>query len=177
LALTERVALDPGADAAKLERIVGMYERVRAREAELEFNAAKGRILKKLAGIKLVKNRPALYEIEMGKPQKGIYEASKYAPLEEIDKHLRPLLLEEEMDLSYSDEPREHGWILIRGRFKHLPTAISKIHLCPPHWTPQAANRPYRGWEAPIRTCAAISPAISSTSWSPATMTTEMEAQ
>ena len=35
--------------------------------------------------------------------------------------HLRPLLLEEEMDLSYSDEPREHGWILIRGRLKHLP--------------------------------------------------------
>jgi hypothetical protein len=94
LALIERVALDPGADAAKLERIVAMYERVRAREAELEFNAAKGRILKKLAGIKLVKNRPALYEIEKGKPQKGIYEAFKYAPLEEIEKHLCPVLLE-----------------------------------------------------------------------------------
>src|SRR5437762_7455570 len=93
LALIERLALDPGADAAKLERIVAMYERVRAREAELEFNAAKGRILKKLAGIKLVKNRPALYEIEKGKPQKATYEAFKYAPLEEIDKHLRPLLV------------------------------------------------------------------------------------
>jgi hypothetical protein len=121
LALMERVALDPGADAAKLERIVVLYEHLKAREAELAFNAAKGRILKKLAGIKLVKNRPALYETEKGKPQKGTYEAFKYAPLEEIDKHLRPLLLEEEMDLSYSDEPREHGWILIRGRLKHLP--------------------------------------------------------
>jgi ERF superfamily len=121
LALIERVALDPGADAAKLERIVAMYEGVKTKEAELAFNAAKGRILKKLAGIKLVKNRPALYEIEKGKPQKSTYEAFKYAPLEEIDKHLRPLLLEEEMDLSYSDEPREHGWIVIRGRLKHLP--------------------------------------------------------
>jgi hypothetical protein len=75
-----------------------MYERVKAKEAELAFNAAKGRILKKLAGIKLVKNRPAvLYEIEKGKSQKGSYQAFKYAPLEEIDKHLRPLLLEEEM--------------------------------------------------------------------------------
>ena len=53
--------------------------------------------------------------------QKASYQAFKYAPLEEIDKHLRPLLLEEEMDLYYSDEPREHGWILIRGRLKHLP--------------------------------------------------------
>ena len=122
LALIERVALDPGADVEKLDRIVAMYERVKAKEAELAFNAAKGRILKKLAGIKLVKNRTAaLYEIEKGKSQKASYQAFKYAPLEEIDKHLRPLLLEEEMDLSYSDEPREHGWILIRGRLKHLP--------------------------------------------------------
>src|SRR5271168_1501921 len=117
----ERVALDPRADVEKLDRMMAMYERLKAKEAELAFNAAKGRILKKLAGITIVKNRPALYEIDKGKPQKGTYEAFKYAPLEEIDKHLRPLLLEEEMDLSYSDEPREHGWILIRGRLKHLP--------------------------------------------------------
>jgi hypothetical protein len=121
LALIERVALDPGADAAKLERIVAIYQRVMAKEAELAFNAAKGRILKKLADIKFVKNKPAFYEIDKGKTQKGTYEAFKYAPLEEIDKHLRPLLLKEKMDLSYSDEPREHGWILIRGRLKHLP--------------------------------------------------------
>ena len=77
LALIERVALDPGADVEKLDRIVAMYERVKAKEAELAFNAAKGRILKKLAGIKLVKNRPAaLYEIEKGKSQKGAIEPS-----------------------------------------------------------------------------------------------------
>jgi hypothetical protein len=121
LALIERVALAPGAEAAKLERIVAMYEQVRAKEAEIAFNAAKGRILTKLAGIKFVKTRPAIYEIDKGRPQKGTYEAFKYAPLEEIDRHLRPLLLEEEMDLSYSNEPRERGWILIRGRLKHLP--------------------------------------------------------
>jgi len=121
LALIERVALDPRADVAKLERMMTMYERLKAKEAQLAFNAAKGRILKKLAGIKIVKNRSVLYEIENGKPQKGTYEAFKYAPLEEIDKHLRPLLAEEDMDLSYSDEPRQGGDIQIRGRLKHLP--------------------------------------------------------
>jgi ERF superfamily protein len=120
LALIERVALDPCADVEKLERMMAMYERLKAKEAELAYNAAKGRILKKLARIKIVKNRSGLYEIEKGKPQKGTYEAFKYAPLEEIDKHLRPLLAEEDMDLSYSDEPLEGG-ILIRGRLKHLP--------------------------------------------------------
>jgi hypothetical protein len=101
LALIERVALDTRADVEKLDRVMAMYDRLKAKGAELAFNAAKGRILKKLAGIKIVKNRPVLSEIEKGKPQKGTFEAFKYAPLEEIDKHLRPLLAEEEMDLSY----------------------------------------------------------------------------
>src|ERR1700724_1170624 len=121
LALIERVALDTRADVEKLDRVMAMYDRLKAKGAELAFNAAKGRILKKLAGIKIVKNRPVLSEIEKGKPQKGTFEAFKYAPLEEIDKHLRPLLAEEEMDLSYSDDPWEGGGILIRGRLKHLP--------------------------------------------------------
>jgi hypothetical protein len=121
LVLIEKVALDPRVDVEKLERVIAMYERLKAKEAELAYNAAKGRILKKLARIKIVKNRSVLYEIENGKPQKGTYEAFKYAPLEEIDKHLRPLLAKEDMDLSYSDEPREGGGILIRGRLKHLP--------------------------------------------------------
>src|SRR5215467_7181674 len=109
MALIERVALDPHADVEKLERLAGMYERLRAKEAELAFNGAKGRILKKLAGIKIVKNRPVLSELGNGKPQKGVIEAFRYAPLEEIDKHLRPLLAEEQMDLSYSDEPCDGG--------------------------------------------------------------------
>jgi hypothetical protein len=120
LALMARMALDPRADVEKLERMMAMYERLKAKEAELAYNAAKGRILKELARIKIVKNRSVLYEIEKGKPQKGTYEAFKYAPLEEIDKHLRSLLAEADMDLSYSDEPLEGG-ILIRGRLKHLP--------------------------------------------------------
>jgi hypothetical protein len=115
LALIERLALDPQADVAKLERMVAMYEGLRAREAELAYNAAKGRILKKLAGIKIVKNRSVLQELDRA------YAAFKYAPLEEIDKHLRPLLAEEELDLSYSNEPGEGGSIVIRGRLKHLP--------------------------------------------------------
>ena len=121
LALIERLAADSCADVAKLDRMMALYERLRAKDAELAYNAAKGRILRKLAAIKILKKRSALYEIENGKPQKSSYEAFKYAPLEEVDKHLRPLLAEEDMDLSYSDEPLERGGILIRGRLKHLP--------------------------------------------------------
>jgi hypothetical protein len=92
--LIERVALDSHADVAKLERVMAMYERLKAKEAELAFNAAKSRILKKLVGIRIVKNRSAVHECERQKPQRGSCEVFKYAPLEEIDKHLRPLLAE-----------------------------------------------------------------------------------
>ena len=80
LALIERVALDPRADVEKLERMMAMYERLKAKEAELAYNAAKGRILKKLAGIKIVKNKSVLYEIGKGKPQNRICEAFQIRP-------------------------------------------------------------------------------------------------
>jgi hypothetical protein len=81
LSLIEKVALDPRADVEKLEHTIAMYERLKAKEAELAFNAAKGRLLKKLAGVKIVKNKPVLSEIEKGKPQRGNHTAFRYAPL------------------------------------------------------------------------------------------------
>jgi hypothetical protein len=141
LALIERVALDPDADAEKLERMTAMYKALKAKEAELAYNAAKGRILKKLAGIKIVKNRYALNEID-DSPQKGTHEAFKYAPLEEIDRHLRPLLAEEDMDLSYSDDSAAGGGIRIRGRLRHLPGGYSEdfFMAAPPDTTGGKSN-------------------------------------
>ena len=119
LRLIEAVAIDPQAEVEKLDRLIPMYERLKAKEGELVFNSAKGRILKKLSRINIVKSMPVVQEMEDGKCD---HSAFRYAPLEEIDKHLRPLLVEENMDLSYSDEPRAGGGIAIRGRLKHLPS-------------------------------------------------------
>ena len=71
LALIERVALDPRADVEKLDRVMAMYERLKAKESELAFNAAKGRILKKLAGVKIVKNRTVLNGVRESEPPNG----------------------------------------------------------------------------------------------------------
>ena len=40
LALIERVAVDPCADVQKLERMMAMYERLNAKEAEFAYNTA-----------------------------------------------------------------------------------------------------------------------------------------
>src|SRR5215467_14630975 len=68
LGLIEQLALDPRADVAKLERVIALYERLTAKEAELAYNAAKGRILKKLADIKIVKSGRVFCGIEKEKP-------------------------------------------------------------------------------------------------------------
>jgi hypothetical protein len=74
-------------------RQMAMYERLKAKEAELGYNAAKGRILKKIARIKIVRNRSAPYEIEKGKPQRRTYEAFKYAPLDDEASNIRSYLI------------------------------------------------------------------------------------
>ena len=114
LALIERVALDPGADVGKLSQLMDLRERWRREKAEEAFNAAKGRILIKLADIRIVKNRSVRYEA------KG-RETFKYAPLEDIDKVIGPMLAEEQLDLSFSNETLGEGRMVIRGRLKHLP--------------------------------------------------------
>jgi hypothetical protein len=60
--------------------MMAMYERLKAKEAEFAYNAAKGRILKKFVGIKIVKYRSALYEIEKGKLQNGTYQTLNSRP-------------------------------------------------------------------------------------------------
>ena len=177
LVLIERLALDPSADVERLARTMAMYERLKAKEAELAYNAAKGRILKKLAAIKIVKNRSVLHEMDKGKPQKGSYEGFKYAPLEEIDKHLRPLLAEEDMDLSYSDVPQESGEILIRGRLKHLPGGHYEDSFMPAPPDTSGGKSSVQAVGVPILSSAATLCATSSISWLSGMMTTEPEEQ
>ena len=106
-------------DVDTLARLMDLEERYIRRQAELAFNAAKGRILAELAGTKIVKNKWVRYEDK--KRPGAMIDAFKYAPLEEIDKVVAPLLAQEQMDLSFSDEPIPEGRVLIRGRLKHLP--------------------------------------------------------
>ena len=119
--LIDRYTRDPTIDVEKFERVLAMWERREAHEAELAFNAAKGRILADLESVKIVKRKSVQYPVEKNNPKAGTQEAFKYAPLEDIDKVMRPLLVRENMDLAYSDEAMADGRIMIRGRLKHLP--------------------------------------------------------
>jgi hypothetical protein len=122
LAIIERAARDPAVDVEKLERLLAMQERLFARDAEQEFNEAKARIKQKLARIKIVKRKWVRYDIEKNNKNAGQYDAFKYAPLEDIDEILAPLLADEQMDLSYTTRPRtvDGGGAVIVGKLKHI---------------------------------------------------------
>jgi hypothetical protein len=109
LALIDSYARDQSIDVEKFARLLQLRERSEAREAELAFNDAKARIKRNLQGVRFHKTRA------------GPDNAYRYLPLDEIDKHLGPLLAAESMDLWFTDELMPNGWILTRGRLKHLP--------------------------------------------------------
>ena len=122
LSLIERMAENPAIDVDRLERMLAFQKDLMAKQAEIDFLEAKARIKKKLALIKIVKNKAVLYDIVKNEPGRGQAEAFRYAALEEIDKHLAPLLAEEDMDLSYTTRPRsgDGGGAMIVGKLRHV---------------------------------------------------------
>src|SRR5215471_3087943 len=79
-ALIGRVTIDPGADVEKLDRIMVIYESLKAREAALAHNAAKGRILKKLASIRSSRIDPLSTKSGRETPKKAPMKLSNTSP-------------------------------------------------------------------------------------------------
>ena len=91
LALIEKIALDPCVGLEKLERMMTMYERLKAKEAELAYNAAKGRILKKLADIKIDADAVEAVALEKSGPRMFANMESKNA-VAVIDREKRTVI-------------------------------------------------------------------------------------
>jgi hypothetical protein len=122
LALIERMAKNPTTPVEQLREMLAFQKELMAHQAQIDFLEAKARIKKKLAHLRIVKNKSVLYDIVKNDPKQGQAEAFRFAPLEEIDKHLSPLLAEEDMDLSYTTRPRtgDGGGAVIVGKLRHV---------------------------------------------------------
>ena len=110
-----RVSDLPTLDVDKLDRLLAFQEKLMARQAQIDFNEAKQRVLKDLADIKIYKRKSVRYDINKQRPSLGQAEAFKYAPLEDIDEVVAPLLAREGLGVSYTTTPRagEGGGLLI----------------------------------------------------------------
>lgn len=86
-------AANPKVDVDKMRALLEMQERIMAREAEIAFTEAMGRVQNAVP--RIVKDRKIIVKGSL---------RSKYAALEDIDRVVRPLILAEGFSLLYSTE-------------------------------------------------------------------------
>jgi hypothetical protein len=97
LSVIQRAAADPQCDIEKMERLMAMHERMQAKTAETEFNAALSRV-----------------QSEMGRIAADATNSqtrSQYATYGKLDSALRPKYTKEGFSLSFGTEPAPEGMV------------------------------------------------------------------
>lgn len=120
LQMIKEVALTPGANIAAIEAMLNAQERLENRQAERAFNEALSRIAAKLPRVK--RSGKVEYAVNKNDPKGPKEEAFKFARYEDIDKAIRPLLVEEGFSISFTTEPRvgEGGGLNMIGTLSHV---------------------------------------------------------
>lgn len=101
LAAIVSLAKDPSVDVAKLGALLGMQERMEAREAERMFGAALARIQSKIPRV------PKTGIVQLGE-KKGGYDFGKW---EDLDAAVGPFLTEEGFAVTFSEETSDANGI------------------------------------------------------------------
>jgi ERF superfamily len=106
-----QLARDPAVDVTKLQALLGMQERMEARQGEIEFDRALARIAGQMPRVK--KNGT----VNLGQG-KGSYA---FATWEDMDTIIRPLMASEGFTLSFTSELRngEGGGLIVTGTLLH----------------------------------------------------------
>lgn len=119
MAMIAKAQDDPLFDIAKMERLFDLYERAQKRQAEIEFNESLSRISQKMP--RITRSSTVAYDVDKNDKTKGKVDAFKFASYENIDKVIRPLLVEEGFSLSYTTEPRvgDGGGLMMTGTLSH----------------------------------------------------------
>lgn len=97
LSVIQRAAADPACDIEKMERLMAMHERMQAKTAETDFNAALSRV-----------------QGEMGRIAADATNSqtrSQYATYGKLDCALRPKYTKEGFSLSFGTEPAPEGMV------------------------------------------------------------------
>lgn len=90
MALIARAATDPTIDIDKMERLLGMHERLSARQAEAEFNEAMAAVQAEMRPVAADANNPQT--------------KSRYASYAALDKAIRPIYTKHGFSLSFDTD-------------------------------------------------------------------------
>lgn len=110
------MAENPAVDVTKLDAILQMQEKLERRQAEKEFTAAFARLSAKLPRVKKSGT------IELGEDKAGKKRGSiAFARWEDMDKIIRPLLIDEGFALSFDSTQRagDGGGIVVTATLMH----------------------------------------------------------
>lgn len=111
-----RAAADPSTDVDKLERLLGMYERITARDAEQSYHAAMNAAQEEMRPIAADANNPQT--------------KSKYASYAALDRVLRPIYTKHGFSISFDTAdgaPAEH--LRVVGKVGHRDGHKEAPHL------------------------------------------------
>lgn len=110
-----QLARDPSVDAAKVEAFLRMQERMEDREAERLFNQAFVRLSSRMPQVE------KLGTVQLKRKDGTDGGSYKFAKWEDMDRILRPLLIEFGFALTFDSEPRpnEGGGLIVTGHLIH----------------------------------------------------------
>lgn len=113
MAVISRAAADPNTDVDKLERLLGMYERITAQQAKASFSAALAEVQPKLPVI----DRRGHIAVPSKDGKAG--HSTPYAKWEDINDAIRPALHEYGFGLSFRIGQAQDGKITVTGVLSH----------------------------------------------------------
>lgn len=119
-----RAAADPNTDVDKLERLLGMYERITAQQAKAAYTTALAEMQPKL---------PVIDERGAISTDKGKTVQSTYAKWEDINDAIRPLLSEHGFALSFRTGIGADGKIAVTGVLSHRDGHQEETTMTLPH--------------------------------------------
>lgn len=115
--LIEQASSNPDVDPAKLHSLLDAQERFLDRQARDAYNEAVEWVIVQMP--RIVKNKSVGYDLVKNQPEKGQKEAFKYAPLEDIDKIIAPLLKTAKLRGSFTTREREGGGAVVISKLTH----------------------------------------------------------
>lgn len=124
-----RAASDPKTDVDKLERLLGMYERITAREAKAAYTRAMVAMKPELP----VVDRKGRIEITDKATHTKIIQSTPYALWEDIDEAITPILSKHGFALTFRVGTTTDGKITVTGVLSHQDGHSEETTLPLPH--------------------------------------------
>lgn len=124
-----RAAADPKTDVDKLERLLGMYERITARQAKAAYTQALVAVKPKLPVI----DRRGRIEITDKATHTKVIQSTPYAKWEDIDEKITPILNAHGLVLSFRSGVALDGKVTVTGVLSHEQGHSEETTMTLPH--------------------------------------------